>query len=249
MTRLPWRALAMSGLLIISLSGCFARRAARPPVPRSTSNTPSVPASATGGAGAPASPARPAPVAPAPAAPVVRDPAAPVPAADYTTTLETRRQSLIERGLRLGAEDVGYYMDVQEARLRQAGGTALRLTRRGPSVILELPGQLNFEVGSASLSPAAITALTAVARILVDYRMSIISVEGHTDDSGDAAGNRTLSEQRAAAVAKLLVSNGVEPERLVVTGRGSDRPVADNTTEVGREANRRVVLRVDPLRR
>lgn len=186
------------------------------------------------------------PVAPEP---VALDPVAPVLPADYPSALGTRRQSLIDRGLRLGAEDVGYYMDVQEARLRQAGGTALRLTRRGTGVVLEMPGQLGFEIGSARLSAGASAALSDVAKIFVDYRLTLISVEGHTDDSGDAAQNRTLSEQRAAAVARLLLGSGVEAERLVVVGYGSARPVADNTTEVGRESNRRVVLRVDALQR
>ena len=191
------------------------------------------------------------PVAPEPVAlePVALDPVAPVLPADYPSALGTRRQSLIDRGLRLGAADVGYYMDVQEARLRQAGGTALRLTRRGTGVVLEMPGQLGFEIGSARLSAGASAALSDVAKIFVDYRLTIISVEGHTDDSGDAAQNRTLSEQRAAAVARLLLGSGVEAERLVVVGYGSARPVADNTTEVGRESNRRVVLRVDALQR
>jgi len=181
--------------------------------------------------------------------PAPPDPAAAVLPAEYPATLGTRRERLIERGLRLGAEDIGYYMDVQEARLRQASGTALRLSRRGSSVMLELPGRLAFEIGSARLAAGAIAALTDVAKVLVDYRLTIISVEGHTDDSGDAAQNRTLSGQRAAAVARLLVSNGVELERIVVVGYGSERPVAENTTEVGREANRRVVLRVDALQR
>jgi outer membrane protein OmpA-like peptidoglycan-associated protein len=177
------------------------------------------------------------------------DPVAPVASTDYATTLAERSESLMQRGLRIGASDVGYYMDVQEARLRQLGGTSLRLTRRDQSVVVELPGPLNFEVGSAQLSSSARLALTGVARVLVDYRFTIISVEGHTDDSGDAAKNLELSEQRAAAVARQLVSGGVEPTRFVVVGRGSVRPIGDNATEVGREANRRVVLRIDPLKR
>ena len=217
--------------LLLAAAGCSAR----------------APASASGGTGAPASAARREPVAPV--APVAPDPAAPVAPADYSSTLVTRRQSLLERGLRLGTEDVGYYMDVQEARLRQLGGSELRLTRRGSSVIVELPGRLDFEVGSARLSSGALAALSGVAKILVDYRLTIISVEGHTDDSGDAASNRTLSEQRASAVARQLISQGVEAERMVVVGHGSDRPVADNSTELGREANRRVVIRVDALQR
>lgn len=244
-----------AGLLVAAL-GCAARtpsakRAAiggtteRPetavaPAPETLSVASPVPATAT--TTAPRAPA----VRREPAAP---DPAAPVLPSDYPVTLGTRRQGLIERGLRLGAEDVGYYMDVQEARLRQAGGSALRITRRGASVLLELPGQLTFEIGSARLSAGAIAALSSVAKVLVDYRLTIVSVEGHTDDSGDSASNRTLSEQRAAAVARQLIAKGVEVERLVVVGYGSERPVADNTTEVGREANRRVVLRVDALQR
>ena len=172
---------------------------------------------------------------------------APVSPSVYSATLSARRHALIERGLRLDADDVGYYMDVQEASMRQAGRAALRLTRRGSSVILELPGPLTFESGSARLSAVAIAALSDVAKVLVDYRLTIISVEGHTDDSGDVASNRTLSETRAMAVARLLISKGVDAERLVVVGYGSERPVGDNTTEVGREANRRVVLRIDAL--
>ena len=214
--------------LLLAAAGCSAR----------------APASASGGTGAPASAASREPVAP-----VAPDPSAPVAPADYSSALVTRRQSLLERGLRLGTEDVGYYMDVQEARLRQLGGSELRLTRRGSSVIVELPGRLDFEVGSARLSSGALAALSGVAKILVDYRLTIISVEGHTDDSGDAASNRTLSEQRASTVARQLISQGVEAERMVVVGHGSDRPVADNSTELGREANRRVVIRVDALQR
>ncbi len=195
--------------------------------------------------------AKPAPapvVAPAPA-PAPPDPSAPIAPADYGTTLASRRQSLTARGQVIGSGDVGYYMDVQEARLRQFGGTSLRLTRSGPSVILELPGPLNFEVGSARLSTGARTALTGVARVLVDYKFTVISVSGHTDDSGDAALNKALSEQRAAAVARFLIAEGVEAERIVVVGYGSRRPAADNSTEVGRETNRRVERRIDPLER
>lgn len=218
-----------------------------------TAEGPSLPTSgsvAGAPAGVPTSAPVPAPSGPPTSAPApAPDPAAPVAAGEYGAVVIERRQTLLDRGLRLGAADVGYYMDVQEARLRQLGGSELRLTRREQSVILELPGPLTFEIGSARLSSSARAALTGVARVLVDYRFTIISVDGHTDDSGDAAQNRALSEQRASAVAKHLIFEGVEPQRLVVVGRGSDRPIADNATETGREANRRVVLRIDALQR
>ena len=85
----------------------------------------------------------------------VVDPIAPVASTEYAATLGERRETLMDRGLVIDSTDVGYYMDVQEARLRQLGGSALRLTRRELSVVLELPGQLNFEVGSAELSASA----------------------------------------------------------------------------------------------
>jgi outer membrane protein OmpA-like peptidoglycan-associated protein len=205
---------------------------------------------ASGAAGAGAAPAPGGAAVPAtPTAARARDPIAPVASAEFAATLAERRAALIGRGLTIGTADVGYYMDVQEARLRQLGGSALRLTRRDLSVVLELPGQLSFEVGSAQLSTNARAALAEVARVLVDYRFTIVSVEGHTDNSGDADENLELSAQRAAAVARHFVASGVEPERLVVVGRGSVRPIGDNATEVGREANRRVVLRIDPLNR
>jgi outer membrane protein OmpA-like peptidoglycan-associated protein len=227
-TRRPTEARrAVAALLLLALASC-----ARPSGP---------------GAGSAPAPAERATEAPAPAA--ARDPIAPITVADYASTLAARRGALVDRGLRIAPDEVGYYMDVQEARLRQLGGPALRLTRRDLSVVLELPGSLNFEVGSAQLSARARAGLTGVAQVLTDYRLTIVSVEGHADGSGDRKANLELSEQRAAAVARFLVAGGVEPDRLVVVGRGSVRPVGDNTTEVGREANRRVVLRIDPLQR
>jgi len=242
-------------LVITALSGCGVFTTPGRPGPAPKTKTPagkSVPtprtASTTPVAASPA--AASAATEPAPSAKtVVIDPAAPVAPGDYTTTITERRQALLDRGLIVPNADVGYYMDVQEARLRQLGGPTIRLTRAEQSVVLELPGPLNFEVGKAELSSGARTALAGVARVLVDYRSTIISVDGHTDDSGDAALNKALSERRAAAVAQQLITGGVEPERIVVVGYGPARPIADNNTEVGREANRRVVMRIEPLRR
>lgn len=183
-------------------------------------------------------------------APRVTAPAGPVSVspAEYPAALESRRQELLAAGDRLSAADAGYYMDVQEARLRQVGGAALRVTRVDQRVVLELPGSLTFEVGSARLSAGARRALADVAKVLVSYRSSVTTVHGHTDDSGDAALNRELSAQRALAVARFLVSEGVDVRHVIAVGHGADRPIAGNATEVGREANRRVELHVEPLR-
>jgi outer membrane protein OmpA-like peptidoglycan-associated protein len=161
--------------------------------------------------------------------------------------VSARRQTLVNAGRRVNPDEIGYYMDVQQARLQQVGGPWLGVIRIGHGVRLSLPGRWSFEVASAELSPSAQSALSSVATVLADYRLSLITVHGYTDDSGDAAFNQTLSEQRALAVARHLVSEGVAADRIVVVGHGAEDPLASNASQDGREENRRVELQVDPL--
>jgi outer membrane protein OmpA-like peptidoglycan-associated protein len=67
-----------------------------------------------------------------------------------------------------------------------------------------------------------------------------VLIEGHTDNRGNPAANRALSQARAEAVKTRLVQEGVEPERLEAKGFGADKPIQSNKTAKGREANRRV---------
>ncbi|HJS51873.1 MAG TPA: OmpA family protein, partial [Pyrinomonadaceae bacterium] len=69
---------------------------------------------------------------------------------------------------------------------------------------------------------------------------TVLEVGGHTDNVGNSGSNKTLSENRAEAVKKVLVGYGVRPETLQTRGYGPDKPVADNTTEVGKFRNRRI---------
>jgi outer membrane protein OmpA-like peptidoglycan-associated protein len=69
-----------------------------------------------------------------------------------------------------------------------------------------------------------------------------IGVEGHTDNVGSPASNKTLSEARAKSVVSALVAQGISADRLTPAGYGQDNPVADNNTEEGRAKNRRVEL-------
>jgi len=97
-----------------------------------------------------------------------------------------------------------------------------------------------FDTGSATLKPESMKQLEQLAAVLKAYPAVAISVEGHTDNSGDAAANKALSAERAAAVQKALATLGVPDARITSTGYGPGKPVASNDTEDGRAQNRRV---------
>jgi len=69
-----------------------------------------------------------------------------------------------------------------------------------------------------------------------------ISIEGHTDNVGDAAANKKLSNERAKSVMDALIAKGVDKTRLSFIGWGQEKPVADNRTDEGKAKNRRVEI-------
>jgi OOP family OmpA-OmpF porin len=107
---------------------------------------------------------------------------------------------------------------------------------------IKLPGVV-FETNSADLKPESIPVLEGAVATLKRYPDLRIQVAGHTDSRGSDAYNLDLSSRRAATVLKFLQDGGVA-NNLVSRGYGERQPVASNTTEDGRQQNRRVVLRV-----
>ncbi|QSQ21594.1 OmpA family protein [Pyxidicoccus parkwayensis] len=108
---------------------------------------------------------------------------------------------------------------------------------------LELRERILFDSNTAKLLPSSLPVLDNVARVLLSHpEHTPVTVEGHTDNRGDAEASRALSLSRAEAVRDYLVQQGLPPERLDARGYGPDRPVASNDTSMGREANRRVEL-------
>jgi len=103
-------------------------------------------------------------------------------------------------------------------------------------------GGVEFETASSNLRPASTQTLDGVAQMLQQHPDVRLRVEGHTDNTGSASGNERLSQQRAESVRAFLVSRGIAGDRLVPAGMGQSQPIADNTTEDGRQRNRRVVL-------
>jgi outer membrane protein OmpA-like peptidoglycan-associated protein len=100
-----------------------------------------------------------------------------------------------------------------------------------------------YATGSSKLLPKSYKSLNEVAKIMADDNSLKLQIDGHTDNTGDAAKNQTLSETRAAAVKTYLASKGVDESRMTATGHGADEPAADNKTAAGRAKNRRVEMK------
>lgn len=99
-----------------------------------------------------------------------------------------------------------------------------------------------FATGSAKLLAKSFKSLKDVAQVMQDNPTYKIDVDGHTDNTGGNELNQKLSESRANSVKQYLIDNGVEESRIVATGYGEDRPIADNKTAAGRSKNRRVEM-------
>ena len=142
----------------------------------------------------------------------------------------------------------GYYMDVQEAKLRQKlEGTGVHVVRNGNDIRLVMPGDVTFETNSASLDSKFFSVLDSVATVLQEYKSTLVTVAGYTDSTGPPDYNQKLSEKRATTVALYLHGRGVAKERLAAIGHGEAHPVADNDTAEGRSRNRRVEITLDPI--
>ena len=110
---------------------------------------------------------------------------------------------------------------------------------------LQNGGEILFETGRATLDESGVRVLDALVVASLKCETAHVTVEGHTDASGDPASNQMLSEARAAAVVGYLVAAGISRGRLSAVGWGETRPVADNDTAEGRKQNRRIEFKVD----
>jgi outer membrane protein OmpA-like peptidoglycan-associated protein len=167
-----------------------------------------------------------------------------------TSKDKKKRKERALKGAGIGAiagGGVGYYMDVQEAKLRQRlDNTGVSVTRSGDNIILNLPGNITFEVDKTDVNPNFVDVLGSVALVLKEYKSTMIEVSGHTDSTGSNSYNQLLSQQRAQSVSNVLMGNGVENVRIDTVGYGETRPIATNNTPAGRQQNRRVELTLLP---
>jgi len=143
---------------------------------------------------------------------------------------------------------IGYYMDRQEAQLRQKlEGTGVRVVRNGDQIDLIMPGNITFDTDQSTIRSGFTGTLESVALVLKEFDKTIIQIEGHTDSTGSDSYNQLLSERRASSVRDFLLNQGIEPRRTRATGYGERYPIASNDTAAGREQNRRVELTLVPM--
>ncbi|MCP5381984.1 MAG: OmpA family protein [Kordiimonadaceae bacterium] len=161
----------------------------------------------------------------------------------------TRKSMLIGAGVgALAGGGVGFYMDRQEAKLRQQlQNTGVQVVRNGDNIILNMPGNITFATNSADVNPNFSDVLHSVGLVLKEYDKTYVDVLGHTDSTGSSSYNQMLSERRAQSVANILMNEGIIGQRIIVKGLGEDYPIADNSTEGGRSLNRRVEIALSPV--
>ncbi|MDQ3545799.1 MAG: OmpA family protein [Verrucomicrobiota bacterium] len=101
---------------------------------------------------------------------------------------------------------------------------------------------INFDFDKADIRPESRTIIDEIVKLLRNNPGLNLTVEGHTDNVGTPAYNKSLSDARARSVVTALTAQGVEARRLRAAGYGQERPIADNSTDGGRAQNRRVEL-------
>ena len=170
---------------------------------------------------------------------------------DYTNI----KGALQERNIRI--QELEQMLDVKEANMKDvrerlnvmmsrfASGD-LSVEERNGKLYLSLSSNLLFPSGSTRIDPEGQRALRELASALKTNPDIDILVEGHTDTDGNALNNWNLSTSRAVAVTNLLVSNGVNPERITAAGRGEYLPKAPNTTAFNKALNRRTEIIISP---
>ena len=110
---------------------------------------------------------------------------------------------------------IGYYMDKQEAKLRQQlRGTGVSVERVGDNINLIMPGNITFATNSADINSSFYPVLDSVALVLTEFDKTVVVVAGHTDSDGSDALNETLSRNRASSVSNYLISQKICPRDL-----------------------------------
>ena len=136
-----------------------------------------------------------------------------------------------------------HMQDKKMAMERATMGSGVQVSQTPDNQLkLNIPSDVSFDTGRADIKPNMRPILDQFASGLSSQPNTEVRIIGHTDNTGSDAVNDPLSVQRASAARQYLAARGVDPNRIVIAGRGEREPVADNSTEAGRAQNRRVEI-------
>lgn len=106
---------------------------------------------------------------------------------------------------------------------------------------IEIHEKIQFDYDKATIKPASFDLMNEIGSVITkNPQIKRIRIEGHASSEGSAAHNKKLSDERAKSVMKYLTDHGIAATTLTAVGYGIEKPIADNSTEEGREKNRRV---------
>lgn len=162
----------------------------------------------------------------------------------------SRTEEILGAGIgAIAGAGIGNYMDQQEKKLRErTAGTGIDVERQGDQLVLNMPGDVTFDLNSALVKSQFRSALDNVATTLAEYPSTYIDVYGHTDSKGSDTYNQGLSERRAASVADYLAGRSIQRARMATLGYGeSQLKCTPETTEADYQCNRRVEIRIAPV--
>ena len=144
----------------------------------------------------------------------------------------------------LPVSEVGYYMDVLQGRVKQKIGKTqgVGMARSDDRIVIVMRGSSGFETGDAQISPGIRQFLAPLSKVLVEYRMTLVSIRIRADNSG--LSNPQLTEQRSQAVARYLMEAGVSKKRMVVVSVGKRGAAPANPTSVN---HARIELQLEPI--
>lgn len=140
---------------------------------------------------------------------------------------------------------IGNRMDRQAERIEEEiPGAVVTRVGEGINVTFNEDAGVYFDTSKSNVKGTSATTLNKLAGIFKEYPNSNVLVEGHTDSAGPEDYNMKLSEQRAQAVSKYLISQGIASNRFTTKWYGESQPKGDNTTTEGKATNRRVELAI-----
>lgn len=143
---------------------------------------------------------------------------------------------------------VGHYMDKQEKELREKlKDSGVQVSRQGDNLNLIMPGNITFAVGKSDIRSDFYSVLNSVSQALKEYDQTTVRISGYTDSTGPLSLNQRLSEDRAGSVRNYLLAQGIATNRIDSAGYGPANPIASNGSDEGRQANRRVEIKLIPI--